>query len=59
LLRYFKEFCSGIFLSLVAMSSGSPIRHHSDAEEEDSPLQQSVEGEHLAIADLEAEDNMS
>jgi hypothetical protein len=41
------------------MSSGSPIRRHSDAEEEESPLQQSVQGEHPAMADMEAEDNMS
>jgi hypothetical protein len=41
------------------MNSGSPSRYHSDAEEEDSPLQQSVQGEHPGMADLDPEDNIS
>jgi hypothetical protein len=41
------------------MNSGSPSRHHSDAEEEDSPLQQSVQGDHPVVADLDPEDIMS
>jgi hypothetical protein len=41
------------------MNSGSPSRHHSDAEEEDSLLQQSIQGEHLVMPDLDPEDNMS
>jgi hypothetical protein len=41
------------------MNSGSPSRHHSDVEEEDSPLQQSVQGEHPVMADLDMEDFMS
>jgi hypothetical protein len=41
------------------MNSGSPSCHYSDAEEEDSPLQQSVQGEHPTMADLDPEDNMS
>jgi hypothetical protein len=41
------------------MNSGSPSRHHSDAEEEDSPLQQSTQGEHPVMVNLEPEDFMS
>jgi hypothetical protein len=41
------------------MNSGSPSRHHSDAEEEDSPLQHSVQGELPIMADLDPEDIMS
>jgi hypothetical protein len=59
LLRFFKEFYSRTFFLLVAMSSRSPTRHHSDTEEEDSSLQQSVQGEHPAMTDLEPKDNMS
>jgi hypothetical protein len=38
------------------MNSGSPSRHHSEAEEEDSPLQQSAQGAHPSMADLDPED---
>jgi hypothetical protein len=41
------------------MNSGSPARHYSDAEEEDSPLQQSVQGDHPGMVDSDPEDNMS
>jgi hypothetical protein len=41
------------------MNFRSPSHHHSDAEEEDSPLQQSTQGEHPVMADLEPEDFMS
>jgi hypothetical protein len=41
------------------MNSRSPAHHYSDAEEEDSPLQQSVQGDHPGMADLDPEDNMS
>jgi hypothetical protein len=41
------------------MNSGSPSHHHSEAEEEDSPLQQSTRGEDPVIADLDPEDTMS
>jgi hypothetical protein len=33
------------------MNSGSPSRHPSEAEEEDSPLQQSAQGAHSQTAD--------
>jgi hypothetical protein len=33
------------------MNSGSPSRHPSEAEEEDSPLQQSAQGTHPLMAD--------
>jgi hypothetical protein len=38
------------------MNSGSPSRHPSEAEEEDSPLQQSAQGAHPQTADLYPED---
>jgi hypothetical protein len=38
------------------MNSGSPSRHSSEAEEEDSPLQQSAQGTHPQTADLYLED---
>jgi hypothetical protein len=38
------------------MNSGSPSRHSSEAEEEDSPLQQSAQGAHPQMADLYPED---
>jgi hypothetical protein len=41
------------------MDTGSPSCHHSEAEEEDSPLQQSTQGTHPAMADLDPEDIMS
>jgi hypothetical protein len=41
------------------MNPGSPSHHHSEAEEEDSPLQQSTQGAHPAMADLDPEDIMS
>jgi hypothetical protein len=41
------------------MDAGSPSRHHSEAEEEDSPLQQSTQGTHPAMVDLDPEDIMS
>jgi hypothetical protein len=41
------------------MKPGSPSHHHSEAEEEDSPLQQSAQGAHPAMADLDLEDIMS
>jgi hypothetical protein len=41
------------------MNPGSPSHHYSEAEEEDSPLQQSAQGEHPVMADLDPEDIMS
>jgi hypothetical protein len=41
------------------MNSGSPSRHPSDAEEEDSPLQQSTHTSHPPMADSYPEDIMS
>jgi hypothetical protein len=41
------------------MNSGSPSRHPSDAEEEDSPLQQSAHPSHPLMADSYPEDIMS
>jgi hypothetical protein len=41
------------------MNPGSPSHHYSEAEEEDSPLQQSTQGEDLVMADLDPEDTMS
>jgi hypothetical protein len=41
------------------MNPGSPSRHLSEAEEEDSPLQQSAQGAHPSIADSYPEDIMS
>jgi hypothetical protein len=41
------------------MNPGSPSHYHSEAEEEDSPLQQSVQGENPVTADLDPEDIMS
>jgi hypothetical protein len=41
------------------MNPGSPSHHHSEAEEEDSPLQQSTQGEYPVMADLDPEDIMS
>jgi hypothetical protein len=41
------------------MNPGSPSHHHSEAEEEDSPLQQSAQGAHPVMADLDPEDIMS
>jgi hypothetical protein len=38
------------------MNPGSPSYHHSEAEEEDSPLQQSTQGEDPVMADLDPED---
>jgi hypothetical protein len=38
------------------MNSGSPSCHHSEADEEDSPLQQSAQGMHPSMADLYPED---
>jgi hypothetical protein len=38
------------------MNSGSPSHHPSEAEEEDSPLQQSAQGVHPQMADLYPED---
>jgi hypothetical protein len=38
------------------MNPGSPSRHHSEAEEEDSSLQQSAQGAHPLMADLYPED---
>jgi hypothetical protein len=38
------------------MNSGSPSRHPSKAEEEDSPLQQSAQGAHPQMADSYPED---
>jgi hypothetical protein len=38
------------------MNSGSPSRHPFEAEEEDSPLQQSAQGAHPQMADLYPED---
>jgi hypothetical protein len=38
------------------MNSGSPSRHPSDAEEEDSPLQQSTHTSHPPMADSYPED---
>jgi hypothetical protein len=54
-----RRFLSGIFLLLNAMDAGSPSCHHSEAEEEDSPLQQSTQGTHPVVADLDPEDFMS
>jgi hypothetical protein len=41
------------------MNPGSPSHHHSEAEEEDSPLQQSVQGANPVMADLDPKDIMS
>jgi hypothetical protein len=41
---------------LITMNSGSPSRHHSEAEEEDSPLQQSAQGTHPSMVDLYLKD---
>jgi hypothetical protein len=41
------------------MNPKSPSPHHSEAEEEDSLLQQSAQGAHPAMADLDPEDIMS
>jgi hypothetical protein len=41
------------------MNPESPSCHHSEAEEEDSPLQQSAQGAHPAMVDLDPEDIMS
>jgi hypothetical protein len=38
------------------MNSGSPSCHPSEAEEEDSPLQQSAQGAHPQMVDLYPED---
>jgi hypothetical protein len=38
------------------MNSGSPSRHPSEAEEEDSPLQQSTQTSHPLMADSYPED---
>jgi hypothetical protein len=38
------------------MNSGSPSRHPSEAEEEDSPLQQSAQGVNPQMADAYPED---
>jgi hypothetical protein len=59
LLNFFKHLHSETFLLFDTMNSGSPSRHPSDAEEDDSPLQQSVQGEHPVMVDLDPEDNMS
>jgi hypothetical protein len=40
------------------MNSGSPSRHPSEAEEEDSPLQQSAQGANPQMADVYPEDIM-
>jgi hypothetical protein len=49
-------FHSGIHPSFATMNPGSPSRHPSEAEEEDSPLQQSAEGAHPSMADSYLED---
>jgi hypothetical protein len=41
------------------MDPGSPSRHPSEAEEEDSPLQQSAQGSHPQMVDSYPEDIMS
>jgi hypothetical protein len=38
------------------MNPGSPSRHHFEAKEEDSPLQQSAQGAHPSMADSYPED---
>jgi hypothetical protein len=38
------------------MNSRSPSYHHSEAKEEDSPLQQSTQGTHPSMVDLYPED---
>jgi hypothetical protein len=38
------------------MNPGSPSRHPSEAEKEDSPLQQSIQGSHPQMADSYPED---
>jgi hypothetical protein len=53
------EFHSGIQTSFAAMNPGSPSRHPSKAEEEDSPLQQSAQGAHPSMVDSYPEDIMS
>jgi hypothetical protein len=49
-------FHNGIQTSFAAMNPGSPSRHPFEAEEEDSPLQQSAQGTHPSMADLYPED---
>jgi hypothetical protein len=49
-------FHSGIHPSFTAMNPGSPSCHPSEAEEEDSPLQQSAQGAHPSMADSYPED---
>jgi hypothetical protein len=49
-------FRSRIHLLFAAMNPGSPSRHPSEAEEEDSPLQQSAQGTHPLMADSYPED---
>jgi hypothetical protein len=49
-------FHSGIHPSFTTMNPGSPSRHPSEAEEEDSPLQQSTQGAHPSMADSYPED---
>jgi hypothetical protein len=41
------------------MNPRSPSHHHSEAEEEDSPLQQSTQREDPVMPDLDPEDIMS
>jgi hypothetical protein len=52
-------FRSEIQPSFATMNSGSPSRHPFEAEEEDSPLQQSAQGAHRQTADSNPEDIMS
>jgi hypothetical protein len=49
-------FRSGSQSPFAAMNSGSPSRHPFDAEEEDSPLQQSTHTSHPPMADSYPED---
>jgi hypothetical protein len=49
-------FHSGIQPSFAAMNPGSPSCHPSEAEEEDSPLQQAAQGAHPSMADSYPED---
>jgi hypothetical protein len=49
-------FRSGSQSPSAAMNSGSPSRHPSDTEEEDSPLQQSTHTSHPLMADSYPED---